>query len=137
MKVLFICMANSCRSQMAEAWARRLFPDGWSVYSGGLLTYPITDETRKAMAEVGLDMAGQKTKTFDRFDLDSFDLIVTLSKTAGGYLPSLADPSRHRRRPVPDPMSARGTAQEVAAAFGEGRERIRQIVQEILQEHSV
>jgi arsenate reductase len=120
---------------MAEAWARRLFPDGWSVQSGGLLTYPITDDTRQAMAEVGLDMAFQESKTFDRFDLDAFDLVVTLSNTAGGYLPRLADPTRHLHRPVPDPMSARGNPQEVAAAFRQGRDQIKQIVLEIVRDH--
>ena len=117
---------------MAEAWARRLFPSGWTVHSGGLLTYPITDETRRAMTEVGLDMAGQSTKTFDRFDLDSFDLVVTLSKEAGGYLPSLANPTRHLRRPVEDPMSARGTTEEIREAFRVGRERIKRIVEDIV-----
>jgi len=131
-KVIFICTANSCRSQMAEAWARRLFPNTWTVHSGGLLTYPITDETRGAMAEVGLDMVGQKTKTFDRFDLDSFDLVVTLSKEAGGYLPSLADPKRHLRRPVVDPMSAKGTTEEIQEAFRAGRDRIKGIVEDIV-----
>ena len=132
MKVLFICTANSCRSQMAEAWARRLFPGEWTVHSGGLLTYPITDKTRGAMAEVGLDMAGQETKTFDRFDLDSFDLVVTLSKEAGGYLPSLAQPSRHLRRPIVDPMSAKGSPEEIREAFRVGRDQIKRIVVDIL-----
>lgn len=132
MKVLFICTANSCRSQMAEAWARKLFPDGWTVDSGGLLTYRITDKTRAAMAEVGLDMAGQETKTFDKFDLDSFDLVVTLSRESGRYLPALADPSRHLHRPVSDPMSATGSDEEVRAAFREGRDRIKGIVSDIV-----
>jgi len=131
-KVLFICTANSCRSQMAEAWAHKLFPSGWTVLSGGLLTYPISDNTRSAMAEVGLDMAGQKTKTFDQFDLDTFDLVVTLSNEAGRYLPSLADPGRHLHRPVTDPMSASGSPEEIQAAFFLGRDRIKQIVQDIV-----
>ena len=135
MKVLFICTANSCRSQMAEAWARRLFPAGWTVLSGGLLTYPISDNTRGAMSEVGLDMAGQETKTFDQFDLDSFDLVVTLSNESGRYLPRLADPGRHLRRPVSDPMSATGSSEEIQAAFRLGRDRIKQIVQDILAGH--
>ena len=136
MKVLFICTANSCRSQMAEAWARRLLPSDWTVCSGGLLTYPITDDTRRAMAEVGLDMANQKTKTFDQFDLDGFDLVVTLSREAGRYLPGLADPARHRRLPVTDPMSAKGTDEEIQDAFRVGRDRIKQIVEEIVDGHS-
>ena len=135
MKVLFICTANSCRSQMAEAWAHSLFPTGWTVLSGGLLTYPISDNTRGAMSEVGLDMAGQETKTFDQFDLDSFDLVVTLSNEASRYLPRLADPGRHLRRPVTDPMSATGAPEEIQAAFRLGRDRIKQIVQDILAGH--
>ncbi len=137
MKVLFICTANSCRSQMAEAWARLLFPAGWAADSGGLLTYPITDKTRAAMAEVGLDMAGQETKTFDQFDLNSYDLVVTLSREAGRYLPTLADPARHLRRPVTDPMSAKGSAEEIQAAFRQGRDRIKMIISDIVDDHSV
>ena len=136
MKVLFICTANSCRSQMAEAWARHLFPADWTVASGGLLTYRITDKTRAAMAEVGLDMVGQETKTFDKFDLDSFDLVVTLSREAGRYLPALADPSRHLRRPVSDPMSATGSDEEIRTAFGAGRDQIKKIVSDLLNDRS-
>ncbi|MCK9996783.1 MAG: arsenate reductase ArsC [Candidatus Krumholzibacteria bacterium] len=136
MRVLFICTANSCRSQMAEAWAHKLFPADWTVLSGGLLTYPISDNTRGAMAEVGLDMAGQKTKTFDQFDLDSFDLVVTLSNEASRYLPRLADPERHLRRPVSDPMSATGSTEEIQTAFRRGRDLIKMIVQDILTDSS-
>ncbi len=128
MNVLFVCTANSCRSQMAEAWAGELFPADWKVRSAGLLTYRITDKTRLVMSEVGLDMAGQKPKTIDSVDLDSFDLIITLSKEAGSYLPALADPGRHRRHPVDDPMSFRGTPEETLADFRRGRDEIRQIV---------
>lgn len=132
MNILFICTANSCRSQMAEAWAGRLFPAGWKVSSGGLLTYPITEKTRRVMTEVGLDMAGQQTKTFDQFDLDSFDLVVTLSNEAGRYLPVLAHPERHLRRPITDPMSCSGSSEEIEAAFRQGRDRVKAIVEEIV-----
>lgn len=128
MKVLFICTANSCRSQMAEAWARSLFPDQWSVASAGLMTHPITDRTRQAMAEVGLDMAGQHSKTIDVVPLDDFDVVVTLSEEAGRFLPRLADPGRHLPCPVSDPMSVTGTPAEIKEAFRAGRDRIRAIV---------
>lgn len=133
MKVLFLCTANSCRSQMAEAWARHLFPEGWQVASGGLLTYPISAKTRATMAEVGLDMAGQQTKTFDQFDLESFDLVVTLSQEVGTYLPALAHPERHLPCPIADPMSARGSTEEVRDAFRQGRDRTRNIVQAVVE----
>jgi len=103
LKILFVCTANSCRSQMAEAWARKLAPDTWDIHSAGLLTYRITAKTKAVMAEVGLDMAGQKPQTIDKVDLNSFDLIVTLSQEAGQYLPTLAHPERHQHhRPAED-----------------------------------
>ncbi len=123
-----MCTANSCRSQMAETWARRLFPADWEVRSAGLLTYPIVDKTRFTMREVGLEMTGQTSKTLDTFDLDSFDLIVTLSKEAGNFLPSLADPRRHVKRPIDDPMSCSGNGEAQRAAFRRGREEVRAIV---------
>jgi len=132
MRVLFVCLANSCRSQMAEAWARHLFPEGWQVQSGGLLTYPISRKTTAIMAEAGLSMDGQHPKSIDGFDLDSFDLVVTLSRDAGKYLPALAVPDRHWRRPIADPMAAEGTPEEVRTAFRDGRERVRAIVDEVI-----
>ena len=131
MKVLFLCTANSCRSQMAEAWARHLFPEDWSVASAGLMTHPITDRTREAMAEVGLDMTGQHSKTIDVVFLDDFDLVVTLSEESGRFLPRLTNPGRHVPSPVPDPMAVFGSPTEIQEAFREGRDRIRAIVSSI------
>lgn len=127
-----MCTANSCRSQMAEALARRLFPSDWRVSSCGLVTYRITSGTRQAMAEVGLDMEGQAPQSLDEYDLDSFDLIVTLSPEAGRYLPALNDPARHHACPIDDPMSAQGSEDEVRQAFRTGRDRIGQIVRDVV-----
>ncbi|MCP4292549.1 MAG: arsenate reductase ArsC [bacterium] len=132
MKVLFVCTANSCRSQMAETWAHHLFPPDWSAFSGGLLTYRITEKTKFTMKEVGLDMTGQDTKTIDTFDLNSFDLVVTLSKESTQFLPPLANPARHIKRPMRDPMSASGNSDEVRLAFRTGRDHIQSIVQDIV-----
>jgi arsenate reductase (thioredoxin) len=134
MHICFICTANSCRSQMAEAWAAKLFPAGWSVSSCGLVTYRIVSATRAVMAEVGLDMDGQASQSMDEYDLDSFDFIVTLSKEAGRFLPKLQDPTRHLRRPIDDPMSFEGTEEEAMQAFREGRDRIRSVVSDVIKE---
>jgi arsenate reductase len=131
MKVIFLCTANSCRSQMAEAWARRLLPSHWQVASAGLLTYHITDRTRQTMAEVGIDMDGQYSKTIDGCDLDRYDLIVTLSEEAGRYMPALQHPERHVHYPLDDPMSLDGSAEEVRAAFRRTRDEIKRLIERI------
>jgi len=135
-KVIFLCTANSCRSQMAEAWARSIFPPSWEIASAGLITYPITDSTRAAMAEVGLDMAGQRSQSIDEYDLDAFDLVVTLSSQSTRFLPLLKDPSRHRAHPMSDPMSVKGSPEEVVRAFAAGRDCIEALVRNLLTEHS-
>ncbi len=135
MKILFLCTANSCRSQMAEAWGRRLMPPDWEVRSAGLITYPIADETRAVMAEAGLDMAGQRSKTLDEFDLDVFDLVVTLSEEAAQFLPALKRPERHLARPLVDPMQAVGTFAEVLDVFRASRDEIRGLVAELAAAH--
>lgn len=132
MNVLFVCTANSCRSQMAETWAHHLFPPEWTVSSAGLLTYRITKRTQAIMTEVGLDMAGQKSKTLETFDLNTFDLIVTLSNESGQFLPELADPSRHVHRPVKDPMSFSGPPEETRLDYRRGRDEVRAIVEMVV-----
>jgi len=133
-RVLFICTANSCRSQMAEAWARRLFPPGWEAASAGLVTYPISEKTRRVMAEVGIPMRGQHSKSIDRVDPGGFDLVVTLSEQAGRFLPRLPAPVRHRHLPVSDPMGAVGSPEQVAQAFRDARDRIGELVRSLVAE---
>lgn len=124
-----MCTANSCRSQIAETWARHLFPPDWEVASCGLITYPIAEETRAVMAEVGLSMAGQRSKTLDEIDLDAFDVVVTLSEEAGRFLPELRAGVRHIAVPIPDPMVALDDATGARGAFRAGRDRIRSLVE--------
>jgi arsenate reductase len=132
MKVIFLCTANSCRSQMAEAWARQLFPAGWEARSAGLVTCPISAETRRAMAEAGVSMEGQRSQPLEDYDLDEFDLVVTLSRSAARFLPRLAAPERHLERYVPDPTAMTGRLSEMEAAYREARDRIRRIVEDIV-----
>ncbi len=134
MRILFVCTANSCRSQMAEAWARHLFPAGWTAASAGLITHPIHERTRAVMAEAGVPMDGQRPKTIDALDLDHYDLVVTLSSEAGRFLPALADPTRHRPCPMADPTEARGTPAEIRAAYRAGRDHLRALVAGLVAE---
>jgi arsenate reductase len=130
-KILFMCVANSCRSQMAEAWARSLLPREWEISSCGLITHPIAEETKAVMAEVGLSLDDHRSKSVDEFDLEEFDLVVTLSRTAARYLPRLGCPERHLERPVPDPMAVEGSKTAIRRAFREGRDHLRRIVEEL------
>jgi len=130
--VLFACTANACRSQIAEAWARALFPSGWTVSSCGLVPHSVSRRARWVMEEAGVAMDGQESKTFAAVDLASFDLIVTLSEEAGRFLPLPADTDRHVRLPITDPMEADGSPEEVRDAFRRCREQVRAIVADVV-----
>ena len=137
MRILFVCTANACRSQMAEGWARHLAPVGWEVGSAGLVPYPVSRRARAVMAEVGIDLAGQCEKSITEVGLATWDVVVTLSDEAGRYLPRLRPAQRHLHRPVDDPMTATGTPDEVREAFRAARDRIGDVVRAALAEAAV
>lgn len=78
--VLFVCIGNSCRSQMAEGFARKYGSDVMEVMSAGLAPASIVQPlTIEVMAEKNVDIRDHFTKTIQEFDLDRFDLIVNMS----------------------------------------------------------
>ncbi len=82
LKVLFLCTGNSCRSQMAEAWARHLKGDLIESYSAGTEPKGMDPRAVKAMAEVRIDISGHKSKSvLDLPDVE-FDYVITLCDDA-------------------------------------------------------
>ncbi|RMG18878.1 MAG: arsenate reductase ArsC [Planctomycetota bacterium] len=78
MRLLFLCTGNSCRSQMAEGWARHLWPGRYEVHSAGIEAHGLNSLAVRAMREAGVDISGQRSKTLaDLGDL-SFDAVVTV-----------------------------------------------------------
>jgi arsenate reductase (thioredoxin) len=82
LKVLFLCTGNSCRSQMAEGWARRLKADVIEAYSAGIETHGLNPRAVKAMASAGLDISGQRSKHVDELLHIPFDYVVTVCSHA-------------------------------------------------------
>ena len=100
--VLFVCIGNSCRSQMAEAFARAYGSDILTVRSAGLAPASIVQPlTRKVLIEKGISSEGQFPKGLESVAADSFDVVVNIS---GEQLP--ARPAAHRSIEwrVPDPI---------------------------------
>lgn len=78
LKVLFLCTGNSCRSQMAEGWARHLKGERIEAHSAGIEKHGLNPNAVKVMAEAGVDIAGQASKTLDELAGVSFDVVVTV-----------------------------------------------------------
>ena len=78
LKVLFLCTGNSCRSQMAEGWARHLKNDILEPYSAGIETHGLNPSAVKVMAEAGVDISGHRSKNVAELKNVPFDYVVTV-----------------------------------------------------------
>ncbi len=82
LKILFLCTGNSCRSQMAEGWAKHLKGDVIEPYSAGIETHGLNSNTVKVMAEVGVDISGHHSKHLDEVKDVDFDYVITVCNYA-------------------------------------------------------
>lgn len=127
--IYFLCTGNSCRSQMAEGYARRYLPsEQFEVRSAGIETHGLNPKAVKTMADDGIDISGQ---TSDLIDLDYFrraDLIITLCGDAKDKCPAIPHGKTHLHWDLADPAKAVGTAAEITAAFQQTRNEIKKRV---------
>ncbi len=82
LKVLFLCTGNSCRSQMAEGWTRCLKGDAVEPYSAGIKPRDLDPRAIRVMAEAGVDISGQRSKSVDDLKDILFDYVVTVCDQA-------------------------------------------------------
>jgi arsenate reductase len=87
-KVLFLCTGNSCRSQMAEGFARLLIKDRVDAYSAGTVPKAVDPRAIKAMSEIGIDISCQKSKSTDDIQNTEFDFVITLCDNAQKTCPT-------------------------------------------------
>jgi arsenate reductase len=103
-RILFLCVANSARSQMAEALARHIVGDRVEVMSAGSQPSKVNPYAIEAMAEIGLDIAHHRSKSVDEIDTRALDLVVTLC--AEEVCPVLPGRVRRLHWPIEDPASS-------------------------------
>lgn len=102
-KIYFLCTGNSCRSQMAEGFAKQLLPSDWEIQSAGIETHGLNPKAVQVMAEVGIDISHQTSKLIDPQYLKQCDLVVTLCGDARDRC-SVTPPSVTKLHwPLPDP----------------------------------
>jgi arsenate reductase len=116
LKVLFLCTGNSCRSQMAEGLARVLKGDALEPYSAGIETHGLNPLAVKAMAEIGIDISGHRSKHVDELRDMGFDYVVTVCDHAREHCPVFPGRARAVHVSFPDPPRlAEGAASEEEA----------------------
>ncbi|MEC0255219.1 hypothetical protein PAEVO_04790 [Paenibacillus sp. GM2FR] len=120
----FLCTGNSCRSQMAEGWAKKHLGDDWKVYSAGIEAHGLNPNAVKAMNEVGIDISKQTSDIIDPELLNQSDLVVTLCGDAADRCPMTPPHVRREHWGFDDPAKAQGTAEEKWAVFQRVRDQI-------------
>ena len=87
LKILFLCTGNSCRSQMAEGWARHLRGAALEPYSAGVAPHGLDPRAVRVMAEAGVDISGQRSKHVQEFQAIPLDYVVTVCGHAHEHCP--------------------------------------------------
>jgi len=137
-RVLFLCTGNSARSQMAEGLVNHLLEDGWEAYSAG--TQPsgyVHPLAVRAMAEIGMDISTQRSKSADEFREVEFDVVITVCDNAAKNCPFWLGSGRVTHKGFPDPAAATGSEEERLAVFRQVRDGLRQEIFAHLEQAAV
>lgn len=132
-RVLFICTHNSARSQMAEGLLRHLDGEHFEVFSAGTEATHVRPLAIQVMAEIGIDISQQESKTLGRYLLQPFDEVITVCDTAAETCPVFPGAAHRQHWSFPDPSKATGSEAEQLAVYRSVRDAIRaRIEQELL-----
>ncbi len=131
-KLLYLCTGNSCRSQIAEAWTRHLKGDQIEPYSAGVAPKGVDPRAIKVMAEAGIDISGQKSKTIDALENLEFDYVITLCDNARETCPFFPAKTRLLHLGFDDPprlAAAASNEKEAMMHYRRVRDEIRRFVE--------
>jgi arsenate reductase len=130
-KVLFLCTGNSCRSQMAEGWARHLLGDRIEPYSAGIEAHGMNPSAVRVMREAGVDISGQTSKLVGTLADVPLDLVITVCGHADENCPAFITKARKVHVGFDDPPKLAKTASNEEESLGHYR-RVRDEIREFI-----
>ncbi len=133
-KIMFLCTGNSCRSQMAEGFARVLGKGIIEPYSAGLKPAGVNKKAEQVMNEIGIDISHQTSKSIDEQLLKKMDIIITLCDNAAESCPWTPPEIKRIHWSLKDPAKATGTEKEVMNEFRIVRDEIEKRVKDFIKE---
>ncbi|AQT67144.1 Arsenate reductase [Anaerohalosphaera lusitana] len=131
LNVLFLCTGNSCRSQMAEGWAKHLKGDVIEAFSAGVSPGKLNERAVEVMAEAGVDISYHVPQHVDDYAEIEMDYVVTVCDHAHETCPVFPGATKVVHRKFEDPSFKIGTIEEVMAEFRRVRDEIRDFVSEM------
>lgn len=130
-KVLFLCTGNSCRSQMAEGWARQLLGDQIEPYSAGIEAHGMNPNAVRVMGEAGVDITGQSSKLVSTLADVPLDLVITVCGHADENCPAFLGKSKVVHIGFDDPPRLAKTSANEEEALGHYR-RVRDEIRDFV-----
>ncbi len=130
-KVLFLCTGNSCRSQMAEGWAKKLLRSTFEAYSAGTEPHALNIHAIKVMQEAGVDISQHTSKSLESLSNICFDLIITVCDNASQSCPIPPSGTKVVHAPFDDPPKLAKDAPNEEAALQHYR-RVRDEIREFV-----
>lgn len=134
LKVLFLCTGNACRSQMAEGLVNHDLAGRVQAWSAGVQPSQVNPRAIQVMAEVGIDISGQHSKSVAELADATFDLVITLCDQAQQQCPFFPGDTEVMHVGFPDPARATGTEAEIMAVFRQVRDALRSQLVPLLKE---
>ena len=135
-QIYFLCTGNSCRSQMAEGFARSILDPSWAVASAGLETHGLNPWAVAVMKDVGIDISDQESTLIDPDYLAHSDLVVTLCGDAHDRCPVVPQIVTRLHWDLPDPAAATGSEEEILAVFRSVRDDIARRVRILAEQNT-
>jgi arsenate reductase (thioredoxin) len=130
-RILFLCTGNSCRSQMAEGWARALRGDSLEPFSAGIEKHGLNSHAVTVMREAGVDISSQRSKTVDELPAVDFDIVVTVCDNAAAKCPTFPAATHVVHVPFDDPPKLAADAASEEETLGHYR-RVRDEIREFV-----
>ena len=127
--ILFLCTGNSCRSQMAEGFAKKMLSKDLKIFSAGIEPKRIHPIAVKVMQEVGIDISQQKSKNISEIPIDKINLVVTLCGDAAERCPIFPGKVERIHWEIEDPTKAQGSDKEIAIVFRKIRDKIKSYIE--------
>ena len=131
-KAMFLCTGNSCRSQMAEGFARELGKGLIEPYSAGLIAAGVNARAIAVMKETGIDISKQKSEEINEDLLRTMDIVITLCGNAEESCPYTPPEIKRIHWPIKDPVGTIGTEEDIMREFRRARDEIKKKMLELV-----
>ena len=136
-RVLFMCIHNAARSQMAEGLFRHLYGDNFDVYSAGSDPQKVDPLAIKCMEEIGIDISGHRSKSLKEFEDQKFDYVITVCGNPYNACPFFAGGKKYFKHPFEDPSAFNGTEEEKLELFKKIRDELKYWLEDLYYSYMI